>query len=77
MTDCLRPNRSDTQPETNAPNQEPPGMAATMPPWVVEVGPRHSPFSSRPRWLNLHRYGCVEMMADMDVMSKPNSAPPN
>jgi hypothetical protein len=32
--------------------------------------------SSTPRWLNVHRYGCVVIMADMDDMSKPNSAPP-
>ncbi len=55
MTDFFRPKRSETRPEARAPSQEPPGMAATIPPWVVEVGPKQRPFSSKPLSLNIHR----------------------
>ncbi len=55
MTDFFRPKRSETQPEARAPSQEPPGMAATIPPWVVEEGPKQRPFSSKPLSLNIQR----------------------
>ena len=49
MMALFRSHRSDNQPETTAPTNEPPGIAAVMPPWVVEIGPRQRPCSSKPR----------------------------
>lgn len=73
--DVFRPRLSERYPETRAPSQEPPGMAAVMPPCTSDEGPRHLPFSSWPRVLNLHRYGSVEMMALMELISNPKRAP--
>lgn len=41
MMAYFRPNRSEIKPETNAPSQEPAGMAAVIPPCRREVGPEH------------------------------------
>lgn len=74
--DVLRPRISERKPEQRAPSQEPPGMAAVMPPWTLDDGLRQLPNSLLPCSLNLHRYPFIEMMALMEEILKPKRPPP-